>query len=487
MLSKNSCQLGINLAQMLYEQNKDLTPVAGTLMQELASSSFSPIPREANNRDTSEIASHMERNSTGFYSPNKANTTDYHGGKHDALMDNYIDTLTTLVTNHVQYARAVVYPKVQYLASHVEEALKNYEVQQPEDFFEVHVYRLPEVLQTVLIEKEALSFTPGSAVVHVMNFGQDVAPTFDLVNYVITGDKAEDTLIASWMNEVGVDYLKGFLFGAKFTLDAGTAPHDQINSSLINFLFYRNLAIKQDMGTGMSVIQLVTRASDNRDYHAQALRSAVEMYRIQMKHGAILAPNSNVAFSYIGNTRFGITVYDETFTKATQEGATIEQVFGYISQNSNINLTVDMLKSEGVKYSQAWNNVRGLYMSHITSHRDLAFKMALKMKVTEAIYHDATDELTQFFNENHGFEEETAKMVNAYVDKLDTLSLDHAQDIYIDLIAGIAFRHSSAARIIREMVAITKQDDTVDPAHAALYSTIKYVTDFLIEEVNCSR
>lgn len=487
MLSNNACQLGINLAHMLYEQNKDLTPVAGTLMQELSSSSFSPIPRQANNWGTTELSAHMTAASCGVYSPSKSNGTEYHGGKHDALMDNYIDTLTTLVTNHVQYARAVVYPKVQYLAQHVEEALKNYEVQQPEDFFEVHVYRLPEVLQTELIEKEALSFTPGSAVVHVMNFGQEVPSSFDLVNYVITGDKAEDTLIASWMNEVGVDYLKGFLFDAKTTLDAGAAPHDQINSSLINFLFYRSLAIKQDMGTGMSVIQLVTRASDNRDYHAQALRSAVEMYRIQMKHGAILAPNSNVAFSYIGSSRFAITVYEETFSKAVHEGATIEQVFGYISQNANTGLTVDVLKSEGARYAQAWNNVRGLYMSHITSHRDLAFKMALKMKVSEAIYHDATDELTTFFQENRGFEEETAKMVTKYVDDLDTLSLDSAQDIYIDLIAGIAFRHSSAARIIREMVAITKQDESVDPAHAALYSTVKYVTDFLIEEVNCSK
>lgn len=486
MLNKNSCQLGTNLALMLYEQNKDLTPIQGTLVQELAASSYLPIhPDHSMGQDLSGLADYIANSAQGDYATS-GNRSTYAGSKHDALMDNYIETISKLVTNHVQYARTVVYPKVQYLAEQVSLALKGHEVQQPEDFFEVHLYALPEVFQTELVANEVVQFDSGSAVIHVMNFGDAVHGTFDLAAYVATGESDEDTLIQAWMQSVGYDKLSSYLFAPQSHMTAALPLHELIESSFVNFLFYRSLAFRQDLGAGLSVIQLVTRASDNRDYFARALKAALQTYHLQVKQGVILAANSSTAFSYLSNKRFAITIYEESFRKAAEEGATLEQVFGYISQHANVTLNTGMLKAEGARYAAAWNTVRGLYLAHIASHRDSALKMALKLKVTEAIYQDLSEEDTAFFQENQGFEEETAQMVCRYVDNLDSGALERTKDIYIDLIAGIAYRHSSAARIIREMVTLLDQDESMGPAQAALYSTVKYVTDFLIEEVTVS-
>jgi hypothetical protein len=198
----------------------------------------------------------------------------------------------------------------------------------------------------------------------------------------------------------------------------------------------------------------------------------------------VLCASSQVAFSYLTDKRFAITVFEETFERAAAEGATIEQVFGLITQHASVALTTQMLKDQGGVYAGAWNTVRGLYLSHITTHRDSALKLALKHHVTDAIYHELSEEERVFFEENKGFEEETAKMVTHYVERLDTGCLDNTQAIFIDLIAGIAYRHSSAARIIREMVSLTNQDSTMEVSQAALLSTVKYVSDYLIEELS---
>lgn len=480
MLNKNSCQLATNLSLMLYEQKKDLTPVAGTLMQELSVSSFFPLYPEDTNLENLPNAIH---NACLGSVDKVGGKNSYNNSKHDAIMDNYIDTISTLVTNHVQFARAVVYPKVQYLAEQVNLALKSYEIQQPEDFFEVSMYILPEVFQTNLVDTEVVNFDTAGVANHVMNFGDSVKGDFNLQEYVNIGDSQEDALISKWIASVGMDKLNSYLFSPSTYILAALPLHELIDYSFINFLFYRSLTFRQDLSAGLSVIQLTTRSSDNRDYYARELKAALNTYHLQIKQGVILSANSDVSFSYLSNKRFSITIYEESFTKAVQQGATLEQVFGYISRYANVSLTADMLKEQGALYSSGWNTVRGLYMTHITSHRDVALKMALKLKTTEAIYHNLSEEDSEFFKSNNGFEQKTAEMINAYVGNLDTTALDRTNDIFIDLIAAIAYRHTSAARIIREMVYHLEQDATMEPVQAALASTVKYLTDFLIEEI----
>ena len=486
MLNKTSCQLGTNLAVMLDDVNKNLVCANGSLINELVDSSYRPLNPNTVPTDLEFLPLYIADCSEGFTSQDTSKQSVYQCSSHDALMDNYIETLSTLVASHVLYARETVYPKVQLLANSVSMALKKYEVQQPEDFFEVKTYTLPEIFETDLVSDEVLEFTASSAVSHVMNFGEAIIDSGALLDYIKTGNGDVDKLIAQWYTSVDAGKLHGYVFAVKPIMESALAVPDLINYSFINFLFYRSLALRQDLATGLSVIQLVTRASDNRDYYARSLRAGVDNYRLIVKKGTILSTDSNVAFSYLGDKRFCITIYQDNFDKAVEAGATIEQVFGFISKYSSIDLTVDMLKSEGAQYASAWNTVRSLYMTHISGQRDVALKLALKMHTAEAIYDNLSAEDQEFLTTNQGFEQETAKLVDVYVDRLDISCLDRTQDVFIDLVAGIGYRHSSAERIIREMVNAVAKDPSIDTTQAALISTVKYVTDYMIEEITVS-
>lgn len=488
MLNKNSCEIAVNLALMLHEQNKHLTPVNGTLMHELSKCAYTPMSLAmcdgSKDYDFTNLHRYIYDSTQGgdVYADGK---TTYAPSKHDALMDNYIDTISKLVTNHVQYARSVVYPKVQRLQEEVQTVLNLHQVQQPEDFFEVTMYRLPEVMDSELVASEVLAYDNTVALKepHVINFGAEGLGEFDLKAYVTTGDEGNDALVHGWMDSVGINSLRGDVFSHLTVLPAAMSLSRTIEHSFINFIFYRSLAIRQDMGLGMSSAQLVSRAADNRDYFAQTLKSAITTYRQFIKQGIIIDPSSETNFSYLSNKRFQVTLYQDSFQVAQEAGASIEQVFGYIAEHGNTPLTVEMLKTSGSIYTSRWNAVRGLYMAHITSTRDLAMKMALKLKTIEVIYQDETPEETEFYNSNKNFREDTAKLINQYVEKLDNSCLDNVSKVCIDLIAGIAYRHTASARIINEMVNLMDKDTTMEPGQAALISTVKYVSDFLIEEL----
>ena len=489
MLTKSSCEIATNLALMLFERNKNLTPAAGSLMQELSTSSYVPMnPESAKDFNVvSGLPNYISATSEGsFVSSGTQSAASYVQGNHDVLMDNYIDTISKLVSNHVQFARSVVYTKAQCLQQEVESALHSHQVKQPEDFFEVSMFALPEVLDSELIATEVLAHDHSATIksAHIINFGEAVNGDFDLKAYVTTGDDGNDSMVRGWMDSVGVDKLRGYLFSTQEEFVAAMSLRTLIEYSLVNFVFYRSLTIRQDLGMGISSAQLVTQSADNRDFFAQMLKGAITSYQNSVKQGVVLDASSEVNFSYLSNKRFSITLYKDSFLAAQEQGATLEQVFGHIAAYGNSFLTVEDLKKSGSDLTAKWNSIRALYLSHILSERDVVAKMALKMKAVEVIYKDA--EGSDGPERSPAFQEETAKLINKYVEELDAACLDKLYQVCIDIVAGIAYRDTASACIINEMVSLTMKDASIDPGQAALIATVKYVADFLIEQVNAA-
>lgn len=472
---------------MFKHHGKDLTPVKGSLLDELSNASFTPMPvyNSVDQQPSDEQISNYICDSTqGTYTEGKATEKTYQLSRHDGLMDNYIDTLSSLVAQQVAFSRSVVYPKIQLFADQVTQTLATCDVKQPEDFFKVKMYTLPEVLSLGMIEDEVMSFSPSSADNTPINFKEDVYNGFDLASYIKTDDADFDASILAWYVSSDKDKLFGYVFSSKPSVEFAMSVNDLIDYSLTNFLFYRSLALKQDMQTGLSVVELTVRANNNRDYYSRSLKSAVQVYKQQVRQGVILSSDSESKFSYLGDKSVSITVYQESMAQAATHGATLEQVFGFISQFSSTSLTAEMLKAEGSNYARAWERVRGLYLAYINSQRDTLFKMALRRHFGEMLNAESSEEDTAFFNASPSYKTTSLELANAYIDKLTLESLEQTQQVYIDLIARIAYRDSAACFIIPEMARLLAKGQDVDAPQAALISTVKYVTSYLLDQVS---
>lgn len=483
MLTKTSTQIGVNLALMLKHHGKDVTPVKGSLIDELSKASYIPVAVSDTGLSESDLSVSIADTCQGTYEGSERNKT-YCPSSHDTLMDNYIETLSNLVAQQVVFSRSVVYPKIQALAELVTQTLATCAVKQPEDFFNVIMYTLPELLNQGLIEDEVMSFTASSASNTPINFKEDIYNGFDLVDYIKTGDDDFDRAVKAWYMSSDENKLFGYVFSNKPAIEAALSVNNFIDYSLINFLFYRSLSLRKDMQTGLSTVELTVRSTNNRDYHARSLKAGKESYAQQVRQGVILSSDSETSFSYLGETSVSITVYQESMAQAAAHGATIEQVFGFISQFSSTSLSVEMLKAEGNNYLRTWERVRGLYLTYINSQRDMLFKMALRRHFGDMLSKERGEEDQAFFNANPGYEAKSLELANVYIDKLNSDCLDKTQQVYIDLIARIAYRDSAASIIIPEMTRLMGKDQDVDPAHAALISTVKYVTSYLLDQVS---
>jgi hypothetical protein len=258
---------------------------------------------------------------------------------------------------------------------------------------------------------------------------------------------------------------------------------------MVNYLFYRNLVHKTDLDLGYSLATLLSKASGNRDYFGNKLAVLLEQYQKDVRNGRLLTSTSAMNFSYFNDKPLELVVYEESFEKLAEEGGGIEVLFGYVSGgDGGVDITSDKLAQDKDKYLSKWNNTRSLYLISLNANRLNVFKQIVREKFEQSLKRQTLDDDEKEFLSQHGhFLEETLKMGCAYIDKLEISEIDDLDRITLDLVAKIRYRFTNAYFILKEMSEILKMNDKIEPMEAALYATVKLVTDYLLEQLDTVR
>lgn len=484
MLKVQSVRLGVNLAQALYENNKSITPVPNTLLQELSFSSYKPLGAKGMSRDNAleELVYYIRDSAEGYNTtgPN-GSTQQYQGSHHDTYMDNYIRDMSALCANHIQYARSVVYSRVEALNDAVVSAVSNTPAKNAEDFFKVNFYQIADVFRSSLIEEEVMGFDAATGkFAQIINFGE-AFNEFDYLSYVATGDSTMDAMIASWAGAVGIDRVTGYVRNHTDSLEYTLSETQLLDYHLANYLFYRALSIKQDLATNLGLVQLVSKSADNRDYHARQLRGNIDQYDLLIRQGYILGRDTQTGFSYMGNAQYNVIIYDESFQKACQQGATLEHIFGFIAKNNSASLTVDQLLKEGPKCADTWNSVRTLYGMYVQSNLSSTIRMAFKLSLPNVLDANLSEDETIYYESHPGFKQMSIDLSNQYLDSLADNELNIPK-VSLKIIAAICYRHSNAYELLNGMIGMVEADAKVTMQDAALYAQVHYLTDFMLEQ-----
>ena len=100
---------------------------------------------------------------------------------------------------------------------------------------------------------------------------------------------------------------------------------------------------------------------------------------------------------------------------------------------------------------------------------------------------ELTEEEKEVSNNSQHFNEETKELAYKYIDGLQLSEIDDLDKIALCLVGQIRFRFSNAYFILNEMLEILKMSEDITPMEAALYASVKYVTDFLIQQCDIVR
>jgi hypothetical protein len=253
----------------------------------------------------------------------------------------------------------------------------------------------------------------------------------------------------------------------------------------VNFLFYRALTRKQDLNYGYSLTQLSLNASYARDYYAAELHRLLNFYEGAVRAGMVIMSHSQVDFSYLVPRRFTLMLYGPVVHQALEAGSSLEQIFGYVARHGRTDLTLAMLAEHGAQYSQHWSQLRGLYLTHLHNYRDRVIKETLRMALPQIAQYGDAEAHALFLNQNPGFGEKTAQLIDEWLRYTNVNDME-LQDLCVQAVAAIAHRHSNAYTLISQMLRL-QRDQNVDASHAATFAVLRYVTDFLLAQVNITR
>jgi hypothetical protein len=486
MLTQSSAAIGTNLAEILVSSGIKLVPKQQTLLSELNNALTNNIMAFPAEMCKDFIAPSLVSGSTGNENTIKG-VKSYVGSSHDSYMDNYIEDLSKLVTGYISFARTVVNKAVTLLREELNESLSSYKYKEPEDFFDVKYFKLGDVFNSYIVSNEIVPYSESRTkfVFESLNLNKIQDESFELDKYLLTGDAEQDVGIQAWIGEVGLPLIKNYLLGV--TAEFYLSRDELLNCALANYLFYRNLTEKNDLDLGYSSSVLRVKSSSNRDYYGNMLVVNLELYHKDIRNGKILTSNSDVAFSYFNEKPLKITIYEESLAKLAEAGLGIDVVFGFISGGIGSNdVTVDKLIADSANYLNKWTNTRSLYLISLDSSRLDIFKQLLRERYEASlkISVDMNTDETEFLNANSGFLEESRVLGNKYIDQLHTSDLDDVDKIVLVLVASIRYRFTNAYFILKDMSEILKRNDKAEPQEAALYSTIKYLVDHLLTQVD---
>lgn len=487
MINTVCAQLGVNLALIAHDHKLDLTPKTGSLLDELSRATNNamgvlPISSE---RTIKGLVGDIHSACSGV-SVHEDGRNQYACSSHDALMDNTIVDLAQLMGGYVSYARSVVNPKVNHLVEAVRAALQSTQIKEAEDFFEVSFYTLPQIFESDWVEDEVFKREHGTTSPEVINFGEALQGDFDLNSYFVTGEDTIDQQIGQWASSVGKDTLMSYLCPKSSQFELTLFGEAAINYHFCNFLFYRQLHLKQDIALPMSKVSMISTTAANRDYHARQLNHHLNQYHAGIKGGQLLSVDTHVTFSYLSGQRYPITIYENSFNQLSDVPEAMEKIFGAIANGQSRDLTVQTLKAQADEFQRGWKVVRGLYTSYLTSGRTSLLKSALKLSLHESIHLEVEeDRNSPLFDE--AYTKESTDMAMAYI---DTLQASDTQDLYkvcLEVMGRYIYRFSNAYFFLREMYEILEADGDLEPSDAAHAACVRYLTDFLLEQVDVSK
>ena len=481
MLNKSSVEISANVSEVLVDRQIKLSPKGNTLLSEL-SSVIKNACFENKFLDRDSVIRAVENASIGETTVSRDNNSVYIGSEHDAIMDNYINDMSLLVGNYLSFSRTVVNSQMSEFKESLLESINAYRYKDPEDFFEVSYFTLPEIFKGQLVRDETRGFK-GKDTKYVrthLNI-KALEEEESLQEYFMTGHEETDKEITSWLSSV--NWTKGALFDEINELSLSLP--DSLTYGLVNFIFYRNLAERTNINTGDSTVTLRRKASENRDYFASFLASTLALYTTYIRSGKLLGSDTNTNFSYLNEGPFKVTIFEDNFEKAAEAGCTIETVFGFLSStSSSLSLNVNDLVTEKDKYNTTWSRTRNLYLIHLNNKRLDTFKHLVRVKIDEALHKDkVTESEEEMMAKDAGFVITTLKMSHAYVDGLSVPDIEDVDKLCLDLVAKIRFRFTDSYLILKDMDDLLKADENLDPKEAGLYAAISYLVDYCLQQV----
>lgn len=484
MLTKISCDVALNVADVITGKGLKLVPKGNSIPQELSRSITDKVLLALDNsgsptKDNEYLSYLISNSSSGEYEGDT-----YKQGEHDTIMDSYIEDLTQVVGSHIKFFREVINTQVSIFKEKVTDQVQNFKYKNVHDFFDITYYKPANIFSNQYLTdeldqyKDVKSATKGNLNLGVLSSMQD----FKLKEYLVTGIEELDSEIINWISSVGEQLLFNYITE---NIEEYSLPiNKSLDYALVNYLFYRNLSVRTDLNIARSLTELRQESANSRDYYAISLTSCVKLYNSAVKNLQLFTSDSNFNFSYLSQNNVNLTILQDSFDTFAENGGNIDMIFGYIASNSAVySATSNDILTGKDKFISIWNSVKNMYLVNINNNKLDTFKLVITT-VFDASLNELTEEELEAKCDKEDFLKVTRELAYKYIENLELSDMQDIEDISLMLIAGIRFRFSNGYYVLNKIKNYLSLDESMEPKEAALYACIDYMVKYLVDQVD---
>lgn len=386
--------------------------------------------------------------------------------QHDLVVDEIAPVLFEAVRGHIHFARTVVSPIVDSLASQVRQALEDKSASSLLGM-EVIVRETPEIWVNAVLSSAANKFIelPYDPPVHETKLGElDYAAIREIM---ATGTSRLDKDVDEWLILAGGEGFLLDVYNCMFRsaccdqpLNFGNRMQDR-DWALAVFLLARKLCeATPPEGTEMSINRYEESMVEFRNQAAKQVAFHIDQYAAEVKAGQLVCDSTDRI----------CWVNQEVYRKWIEEGGTNEVLFGNLLSKP-ILTSVSSITERAGDLLEAWNK-HSVYVTSLEANRKFErSKQFLSMFFHRSLAEDTTEA-------NLGT---SAQVFERFQDLLDGVregEMECLDTLCLRLVCSARFPHTSAYEILDGINTAIKQNPKLEAREAALISFSKYVSNW---------
>lgn len=470
MLTVDSLNVAIPLTSILDSNNLQMVAIPNSPLDLLVSAtrSDSSFYKSINGNE-------VEIDTSGIVYIANAKDPVLNVSKHDVVMDDLVETISTAVKGHILFAKTVVAPAIEELAT-------------------ATITSLSERTPSSLLGMEVIVWTPPAPLL-VPSF-EDVVRKFEetpydnpalkvklpnvtfneLLDLMLSGSSNLDSAIKEWVAVKGETFFNGIwenIFQINPSEEINSAQktfHDYVfdpvngtDTALAIFLLSRKLADKVLPETEMNINAYNASMIEFRNQSGAKLSLAFdELNKIDKIQQLVKSTTKNTT-----------VVNESVYRKWIEAGGENEVLFGNLLELPSA-ITVPEINDRADKLKASWNRHAALIA---TVERNRLF--ARTKEILSYQFQKQMREVPDGEEATIGNRETVVKMFNEQLDRVREDELNDIWTVCLKLVCRSRFCRTEAERILLGIERIKKENPTINIREAAAVSVIEYISYWL--------
>lgn len=490
MIPANAAQQAIRLVEQLEAANRRVEAADDTPLAQLVTASAIMLKPNTQGLMGADLTAVMNAeyvpNAQQIEADSRIESIEHETlSQHDVLMDSLVDDMSQAVGQHLTFAKNTVRPMIQTFVEESSAALSGF----PDiSTYSVNIHRvdMPAVAQLPAIENEIKKFKDTTYL--PVNSAVSLSPMsgVEAAALMNTGAETVDQAIAAWVQEKGETFFETvyIVFFAATAKGVSLTPEQMVMSKVDGmeamtaaFLMGRHLLDNVPEGAPYTLVDYRMAVGTIVEQCGQRLCKAYEDREAYIK-------NEILILTY---TKDDVWVCAPVYDKWLQDGGNQAVLFGNMLLDRP-NTSIPAIAVDQEQALKAWERYNLFLNTTAANRRFDAAKETLKFTTRKLV----ADNLAAIFGEVVADEQltlettqvkETLDRATAYIDFLDMDQIKDLWNVGTEVVAGTLFSYSSACVILRGIEHAVKNNPEIDANEAALLSTIEYVTNWVVDQI----